>query len=342
MKNLLFYYFKRRLPIVLILLGLFMIGTIILLAQGEFISFQPNGDNTVIPVAGSTNMFLYLSIMLAVLVTLMPIFEFIFKMKRRSIDLYYSLPIKRIKLYLLKYLLGLIEIFVIFLPQWIVSFIWTSVITYSSFQIFNLSYYWLYLAMALVLGIGLYTFLSLFFTMANNLVDGIFFMVLGACFLPMIVNIVYWVLLKCGVSDNSFYMRNYFAYSPLFNYSQSIYYLMCGNFDAAGQYHNIFALILILILDLGAGFLFFFFHSEFNNAEKVSEDSDSIIGYKVMLPIYLVTGFKLLAPSALWVVIALVGYLGYCIYRRNFRLKKEDFVSLAISIVVGLLIGLFI
>ena len=158
----------------------------------------------------------------------------------------------------------------------------------------------------------------------------------------MIVNIVYWILLKCGVSDNSFYMRNYFAYSPLFNYSQSIYYLMCGNFDAAGQYHNIFALILILILDLGAGFLFFFFHSEFNNAEKVSEDSDSIIGYKVMLPIYLVTGFKLLAPSALWVVIALVGYLGYCIYRRNFRLKKEDFVSLAISIVVGLLIGLFI
>ena len=55
MKNLLFYYFKRRLPIVLILLGLFMIGTIILLAQGEFISFQPNQPNAPTPTQ-QTNM----------------------------------------------------------------------------------------------------------------------------------------------------------------------------------------------------------------------------------------------------------------------------------------------
>ena len=339
MKKMFLYYIKRRLLSVLILLALFSVATIILLAQAEFVTYETLDNGNVNPVPGVTNMFLYLSIMLSVLVTIIPIFEFIFKMKRRSVDLYYSLPIKRIKLYLIKYLIGLVEILIIFIPQWLIAFIWTA----SVLNQYLMYYYWFYLLVAFALGVGMYTTLSLFFTMANNLLDGVLFMAMGSTFLAMIINIFYWVLLKFGAANDLLFMRNYFLYSPLFNYSQLLYLQMCNNFEAAADFNNVLALVLVLVLEVVSGFLFFYIHSTVNSAEKVNEDSNFILGYKVMLPIFLVTSFKLLGQlSALYAVLALIGYLAYCIYRRSFRIKKEDFVSLSVSIIVGLLIAIFL
>ena len=340
MRNLFLYYLKKRIPSIFILAAGFAIATIILLFQGEFITYKRPEDNVIIAVPGSTNMFLYLSIMLAILCTVVPIVEFMFKMNRRSIDLYYSLPIKRIKLYTLKYLLGLIEIVLIFVPQWIISFIWTA----NEANLFTLYYYWFYLIIALVAGLGIYTYLTFFFTMANNLIDGIIFMVLGTCFLAVTMNIIYSIVLKWGVSNNIFYMRNYFIFSPLFNYSQYMYYRMCEDTVGAADYNNILALILVFALYIGAGFLFFFRHTEINNAEKVTEDSDYILGYRVMIPLFLATTFKLVGTklSPLWLIIALLGYLAYSIFRRSFRIKKEDFLYYTISIVSGVLIAFFV
>lgn len=354
MREFFIYYLKRRLlAVIVITIGL-LIASSILLYNAEFISYRILEDDTIDAIPGSTNMFLYLTIMLSSLCIVIPVFEFAFKMKRRSVDLYYSLPIKRIKLYTLKYLLGLGEIIVIFLPQWLISYIWTS----SSFTMYSVHYYWYYLLVALAFGIGIYTYLTFFFTMANSLIDGVIFMVMASCFLAFIMNVICAIFIKCGVVNNIFYMRNYFIVSPLFNTSQELYYRMCGEFEGANIYSNILALVLVIAQCIASGIGFFLIHSEFNQAEKVHEDSNFILGYRTMLPILITTGFRLLkntpvsaevqnsisfeSISALWVVVALVGYFGYCIYRRSFRIKKEDILALSVSIIAGVLVAIFI
>jgi hypothetical protein len=261
-------------------------------------------------------------------------------MKRRSVDLYYSLPIKRIKLYICKYFVGLAEFLILYIPQWLISFIWLATLPSVS-NIYDMSYSIYFMLASLGYGILIYTFLTFFYTMGNTLIDGIIFMALASCFLPTLMNVMYSLILGANYSDRTFYMRWFFIYSPLFDISGKLYSNMIG-----GTYGdiNILGIILNIALAILASIAFFFIHSEKNNAELVGDESDTIFGYKLFIPLYMVTSFKLISSSisALWVVIGLVGYLFYCIYRKSFRIKRNDIITLGVSIIIGLLIAIFV
>lgn len=339
MKKMFLYYFRRRLPAMIILMIAIAIMTIIIQSQSSYISYSQSGDYR-IETAGQTNPFIYLSIVLSVIVTIIPIMEFSFKMKRRSVDLYYSLPIKRIKLYICKYFVGLAEFLILYIPQWLISFIWLATLPSVS-NIYDMSYSIYFMLASLGCGILIYTFLTFFYTMGNTLIDGIIFMALASCFLPTLMNVMYSLILGANYSDRTFYMRWFFIYSPLFDISGKMHSNMIG-----GTYGdiNILGIILNIALAILASIAFFFIHSEKNNAELVGDESDTIFGYKLFIPLYMVTSFKLISSSisALWVVIGLVGYLFYCIYRKSFRIKRNDIITLGVSIIIGLLIAIFV
>ena len=339
MKKMFFYYFRRRLPAMIILMIAIAIMTIIIQSQSSYINYSQSGDYR-IETAGQTNPFIYLSIVLSVIVTIIPIMEFSFKMKRRSVDLYYSLPIKRIKLYICKYFVGLAEFLILYIPQWLISFIWLATLPSVS-NIYDMSYSIYFMLASLGYGILIYTFLTFFYTMGNTLIDGIIFMALASCFLPTLMNVMYSLILGANYSDRTFYMRWFFIYSPLFDISGKLHSNMIG-----GTYGdiNILGIILNIALAILASIAFFFIHSEKNNAELVGDESDTIFGYKLFIPLYMVTSFKLISSSisALWVVIGLVGYLFYCIYRKSFRIKRNDIITLGVSIIIGLLIAIFV
>lgn len=339
MKKMFLYYFRRRLPAMLILMIAMAIMTIIIQSQSSYINYSQSGDYR-IETAGQTNPFIYLSIVLSVIVTIIPIMEFSFKMKRRSVDLYYSLPIKRIKLYICKYFVGLAEFLILYIPQWLISFIWLATLPSVS-NIYDMSYSIYFMLASLGYGILIYTFLTFFYTMGNTLIDGIIFMALASCFLPTLMNVMYSLILGANYSDRTFYMRWFFIYSPLFDISGKMHSNMIG-----GTYGdiNILGIILNIALAILASIAFFFIHSEKNNAELVGDESDTIFGYKLFIPLYMVTSFKLISSSisALWVVIGLVGYLFYCIYRKSFRIKRNDIITLGVSIIIGLLIAIFV
>jgi hypothetical protein len=313
--------------------------TIIIQSQSSYINYSQSGDYR-IETAGQTNPFIYLSILLSVIVTIIPIMEFSFKMKRRSVDLYYSLPIKRIKLYICKYFVGLAEFLILYIPQWLISFIWLATLPSVS-NIYDMSYSIYFMLASIGYGILIYTFLTFFYTMGNTLIDGIIFMALASCFLPTLMNVMYSLILGANYSDRTFYMRWFFIYSPLFDISGKMHSNMIG-----GTYGdiNILGIILNIALAILASIAFFFIHSEKNNAELVGDESDTIFGYKLFIPLYMVTSFKLISSSisALWVVIGLVGYLFYCIYRKSFRIKRNDIITLGVSIIIGLLIAIFV
>jgi hypothetical protein len=339
MKKMFLYYFRRRLPAMIILMIAIAIMTIIIQSQSSYINYSQSGDYR-IETAGQTNPFIYLSIVLSVIVTIIPIMEFSFKMKRRSVDLYYSLPIKRIKLYICKYFVGLAEFLILYIPQWLISFIWLATLPSVS-NIYDMSYSIYFMLASLGYGILIYTFLTFFYTMGNTLIDGIIFMALASCFLPTLMNVMYSLILGANYSDRTFYMRWFFIYSPLFDISGKMHSNMIG-----GTYGdiNILGIILNIALAILASIAFFFIHSEKNNAELVGDESDTIFGYKLFIPLYMVTSFKLISSSisALWVVIGLVGYLFYCIYRKSFRIKRNDIITLGVSIIIGLLIAIFV
>ena len=339
MKKMFLYYFRRRLPAMIILMIAIAIMTIIIQSQSSYINYSQSGDYR-IETAGQTNPFIYLSIVLSVIVTIIPIMEFSFKMKRRSVDLYYSLPIKRIKLYICKYFVGLAEFLILYIPQWLISFIWLATLPSVS-NIYDMSYSIYFMLASIGYGILIYTFLTFFYTMGNTLIDGIIFMALASCFLPTLMNVMYSLILGANFSDRTFYMRWFFIYSPLFDISGKMHSNMIG-----GTYGdiNILGIILNIALAILASIAFFFIHSEKNNAELVGDESDTIFGYKLFIPLYMVTSFKLISSSisALWVVIGLVGYLFYCIYRKSFRIKRNDIITLGVSIIIGLLIAIFV
>ena len=339
MKKMFLYYFRRRLPAMLILMIAMAVMTIIIQSQSSYINYSQSGDYR-IETAGQTNPFIYLSIVLSVIVTIIPILEFSFKMKRRSVDLYYSLPIKRIKLYICKYFVGLAEFLILYIPQWLISFIWLATLPSVS-NIYDMSYSIYFMLASIGYGILIYTFLTFFYSMGNTLVDGIIFMALASCFLPTLMNVMYSLILGANYSDRTFYMRWFFIYSPLFDISGKMHSNMIG-----GTYGdiNILGIILNIALAILASIAFFFIHSEKNNAELVGDESDTIFGYKLFIPLYMVTSFKLISSSisALWVVIGLAGYLFYCIYRKSFRIKRNDIITLGVSIIIGLLIAIFV
>ena len=339
MKKMFLYYFRRRLPAMLILMIAMAVMTIIIQSQSSYINYSQSGDYR-IETAGQTNPFIYLSILLSVIVTIIPILEFSFKMKRRSVDLYYSLPIKRIKLYICKYFVGLAEFLILYIPQWLISFIWLATLPSVS-NIYDMSYSIYFMLASIGYGILIYTFLTFFYSMGNTLVDGIIFMALASCFLPTLMNVMYSLILGANYSDRTFYMRWFFIYSPLFDISGKMHSNMIG-----GNYGdiNILGIILNIALAILASIAFFFIHSEKNNAELVGDESDTIFGYKLFIPLYMITSFKLISSSisALWVVIGLAGYLFYCIYRKSFRIKRNDIITLGVSIIIGLLIAIFV
>lgn len=332
------YYLKKRLPILVVLGALFLATIIIVLNQAEIISYE-RVNEVIIKKVGTFNPFIVLTIILVSCASTIPVMEFAFKMKRRSVDLYYALPLKRSKIYLVKYLVGLTEIFILFLPQWLVTFIWVA----ASDNLYNLSYFFGYLGVAILGGVLLYTFMCFFFTMANSIIDGILFMGMGTCALPLLINVLYEILLRSGTSNRLFYKRFFFIPSPLFNLSYELYALMSKDKAGAEQYSNLLAIILVGFICFLIGVLFFFIHSKKNDAEKVSDESDSIFGYKTMIPFYMVFSFNLVGRiDYLWAVIAVTGYLGYSIYRRSFRIKKVDILSLSLSVIVGVLIAIFL
>ena len=340
MRKVFVYYFRRRMLPLLILLFALSIMTIIVELQASYINYGFAEDNLRVETAGQTNPFIYLSIILSIIVTILPVLEFAFKMKRRSVDLFYSLPIKRIKLYIVKYLLGIVEFLILFIPQWLISFMRVATIPSVS-TVFDMTYYIYFLLCAIGLGILIYTFETFFFTMGNTMVDGIIFMTLASCYLPTLMNVMYSLIMKADFSDRTFYMRFFFMYSPLFDVSGHFYSSMIGK-----QYAqlNVLGLVLNISLAILASLAFFFINSEKNNAEVVGDESDTIFGYKLFIPMYMVTSFKLISSSisALWVVIGIAGYLGYCIYRKSFRIKRNDIIALGVSVIIGVVIAIFI
>ena len=139
MKRAFNYFFKKRLLVIGIISAIMLIITLITF-RNMSLFYQRNYLGTVTYYPDG-NPFILFTIVAMILSTIFPMAEFSFKMKKTSVDLYYSLPIKKHKLYLCKYLIGLLEVVIPISISYVIGFLYVLTHENVYHMIYFLTYF---------------------------------------------------------------------------------------------------------------------------------------------------------------------------------------------------------
>ena len=135
---------KKRIPIIIALTILFMIAAVMVNNTSSYITVALENDSIIqIPKKG---LFLVFAIEIIAVSIIVVLVEFSFKMNRIQAQQAYTFPIKREKLFLSRYLVGLFEIIIPFT----VSFFVSALLVYNAETLYDSKYIFLYYPFALV------------------------------------------------------------------------------------------------------------------------------------------------------------------------------------------------
>ena len=307
------------------------------------------------------------AVLLCVLCTVIPVLQFSYRMKQRSVDLWYSLPITRKQLVLVRTLAGLLLVFVPFtIAYWpgvaIVAMRCNELA--SSVRGFHFQYihYLSCFAQMLLLGTCLFGVNAFLFTRGNSMFDGIFFILGWAILVPLFVVVLnddfafdfYWQ----GASgrqtwvNSSLFFTYFFTYSPVAWTGAAFEKLITVGAFFDNEFHLMVTSILG-VLEGAAAYLALFLLADKDKSENVGQISSSRMGYKVLLPALEAGVIALIIVSVGWgwfdwntvfylVLVALCALAFYFAYRRSFRLKLSDILSVILALVAGVLLVLLL
>ena len=307
------------------------------------------------------------AVLLCVLCTVAPVMQFSYRMKQRSVDLWYSLPITRKQLVLVRTLTGLLLVFVPFTIAY-----WPGVAIVamrinelaSSVRGFHFQYihYLSCFAQMLLLGTCLFGVNAFLFTRGNSMFDGIFFILGWAILVPLFVVVLndgfafdfYWQ----GASGRQTWVNSwifftyFFTYSPVAWTGAAFEKLITVGAFFDNEFHFMVTSILG-VLEGVAAYLALFLLADKDKSENVGQISSSRMGYKVLLPALEAGVIALIIVSVGWgwfdwntafylVLVALCALAFYFAYRRSFRLKLSDILSVILALVAGVLLALLV
>ena len=281
---------------------------------------------------------------------ILPVTEFSIFKKRRNLDCIYGLPVTRKELGIIHYITGLICLFVPFTLAYLLNSL--LMLRYPEGFVFSplIGYYFV----SILLAWCAYSLNVFAFNQANTTGDGIWFMILW--------NLLAWTILTVvnEVSPSIFGEREiqyggYIGVEPVFeipNIDMSIYW--GAQLEIQAIYENVvekfddttlwefwgdpaYVSWLIPWAVIGiASVLVFFFSFGKRRTEKTEEVSDSWFGFKVLIPLYAIT-LLIGSGGAAIIVVLILAFVGYLIYRRGFHLKLSDWLVLGGTLPTGVL-----
>jgi len=287
-------------------------------------------------------------ITLMVLCTLIPILMFSFKMSSRQADCFYSMPIRREKVYLVKSAVGLLLAVVPYTVAYWLGF----VVTACKPNGFLLSAFVPVFFISLPLAVVLFGINAFVFTRANRPIDGVIFIALYSCAGAMLMGSVFRFIASFS-SEKVYSIYNYlgtdfsswFTYSPL-SWLTSKYTGIISRKTPTYKFE--WLLYLFAGVTGAAAWAGLFLTARSEKAENAERVSDSWFGYKVLVPFYLVFALSFLdlyaqggsAANGLsytgLVMFAAGGLVGYIIFRRTILLKAADWLSLLGAFILGI------
>lgn len=278
---------------------------------------------------------------LAIVCTVVPIYEFRFLMKKRSIDQLYSLPIKRESLILCKLVAGYLKILI----AYSIAFFLGLLVIIMKGHSFNLQYYIPLFFMSIIFGLFLYGFNCFIFSRANTIIDGIIFIFFYIFAVFLIILFVLVFLEKLVLIENIDYYYFGFSYSPLVlinNYYDSL--IAASDFFPKNYDNNWISYVIWIIVGI-TSFVGIYISPKYDKAERAEQISNSYFGYSVIIPVYLfllifvfeINPFR--QPYQIMIIALLFGasIIGYIIYLRTFKLKLKYWIIVAIIVIVGII-----
>lgn len=279
------------------------------------------------------------TVIFVILCVIVPILQFSFRMKSRGADLWYSLPVKREKLMLVRTLAGLLLAVIPFtVSYWFGFFILLGRTNY-----YVLHGYLLYYLALLPLGVLLFGIYSFLFSRANTVCDGIIFMIAWTFIFMM--PFLYMSMHNITYSSQINGWQEFTPFGMLYYVEQWFDDYICGSYGYAVHAPALRSLAWLIPIAAAEGigaYAGLFLTARGQKAENSEQLSSSLWGYKVFIPLYVfmfggcldVTDLQL---CLLWGAILLVGgYVSYIAYRHSFRLKLCDILSLLISFAAGI------
>lgn len=341
------HYLKKRTLFIIIISIFSLLLSFVIVHSGDFLSTYYIEDN--VYREGPANFPVgFITTIACILCTLIPIWEFSFKMNKVSIDQMYSLPIKREKLFLAKYFVGLIEILI---PVTIISIDCLLTVVFEE-HMFELKYFIPYYLCLIGLSFILYSTITFFFTRGNTLVDGIvniiFITFFFVAFIGVLKEAVFYENREILVEEN------YFTYSPLsiianfFNkkmIEKSIISIGYQYFNfPIFKWSNFISIIVMVLVGLISFVLFIFLNKE-DKAESCMQITNSWFSYRFMIPAYIsmiimIIGDNITYEALIYILIG--GFVAYLLYRRNLKFKKGDYITFIVCIVLALFISYLI
>lgn len=263
---------------------------------------------------------------------------FKYRTTRRSVDLYYALPLSHTKIFITKFLFGLV---MVYLPYTVAYWFGALVAIAKAGDVINAVWYVpQYFASVLPI-YCIYALTTFAFTRANTAKDGIMFILFWASAAGMVV----LVILDLFADYSSFYYPYYFLpYAPLDSatsyfmrkiservYTEPDYAVMAIGFTLTGLMAA-GATVWVMLTEKSA------------KGENAGQISESWFGYKVMIPFYTVSILSMIPLHSLmyiFVILVIIGaYLLTSYYRRTLKISKNQIIILGASILSGIILSL--
>lgn len=281
---------------------------------------------------------------LGIFCAVIPMLMYSFKMNKRSVDAFYSLPLKKEKMYLVKTLVGLL---LVLIPYTIAY--WLGFLTVALREnYFHLFYYIPGYFGGLFFGICLYGICAFSFTRANRTVDGVVFM-LAYTFIGFLIaagGTQMYYSLSGRKSDLD--LSHFLSFGGLMSFGTNIDALiregMPGGLELPSTVTWEPTTFLYPILLAAAGYALLFLLLRLEKGENAEQNSDSWFGYRVMIPLYIVAFFSSISYSLdmlpLYICLIAIGAIIMTIvYTRKILFNWRYWLMIAASIAVGLILN---
>ena len=276
-------------------------------------------------------------LLLGAMCFVVPALMYSFKMNRRSADAFYSLPIRREKLYLVKTLVGLILVFVPYTVAYAAGFLCVALRE----NFYNLIWYLPGYFGGILFGLSLYGVAAFSFARANRVADGVIFMIFYALIGLLIASLVEAIEIERGIPYDERMETVYFSPMGCFVvFSEKIDALL----REGGNQDLDFLMFLFVFLHAVAGFALLFLLPRFDKGEDAEQYSDSWFGYRVMIPLYTALLIGLMGGTeALYIVLFTVAAIVMTIiYRRKALFSWQYWVMIAVGALGGIVLNLII